>query len=49
MMQHSKILTQIEKLIDKLPYKWVKIEIELDNETLVLEKDKTKKNGFSTE
>lgn len=40
MMEHSKILTQIEKQIDKLPYRWVKIEIELDNETLVLEKNK---------
>ena len=46
MCEENFILTKIEKLVDKLPYKSVKIEVELDNKTLVLTKDRQRPIGF---
>lgn len=46
MFQYEKILTKIEELVDKLPYKSVKIEIETDGELLTMEKTKSTKIGF---
>ena len=49
MMEHSNILRKIENLIEKLPYKWVKIEIDLPHQTFVLEKEWRKTIGFERE
>lgn len=49
MCEENVILTKIEKLVDKLPYKSVKIEVELDKKTLVLTKDRQRPIGFFTE
>lgn len=46
MYEHSKILNKIERLVDQLPYQSVKIEVELKDQTLILQKDKPKKCGF---
>ena len=46
MYEHQKILNKIERLVDQLPYKSVKIEVELKDQTLVLQKDKQKQCGF---
>lgn len=47
MFEHKKTLDRIEKLIDQLPYRAVRIEIEFPKETLVLQKDKQNKIGFT--
>jgi hypothetical protein len=49
MYEHHKILDKIERLVDQLPYRWVKIEVELSEETLVLEKSKQASIGFLQE
>ncbi len=49
MYEENVILTKIEELVDKLPYKSVKIEVELDNKTLNLTKDRQRPIGFSTD
>ena len=49
MMEHRKILQRIEDLIEQLPYQWVKIEVELPQQTLILEKERRKAIGFATE
>ena len=49
MHEHQKILNRIEKLIEQLPYKFVKIEIELKGQTLVLEKESRSRIGFRHE
>lgn len=49
MMEHKKILEKIEKLIEQLPFRYVKIEVELPRETLVLEKERQKPIGFASE
>lgn len=49
MMEYKKILDKIEKLIDALPYRYVKIEVELPRETLVLEKERQSRIGFVSE
>lgn len=46
MFEHQKILNQIEKLVERLPYKSVKIEIEVSEQILILEKQKHSKIGF---
>lgn len=46
MMEYQKILDKIERLIEQLPYRYVKIEVELPRETLVLEKERQNKIGF---
>lgn len=49
MYEENRILTQIEELVDKLPYRSVKIEVELVDKTLTLQKEKQRPIGFSTE
>ena len=49
MFEFQNILSKIEKLVDQLPYRSVKIEIELKDQTLILEKEKTKPCGFIKE
>jgi hypothetical protein len=46
MFEHAKILDKIERLVEKLPYKTVRIEIEIGEQTLQLTKDKKQKIGF---
>ena len=46
MFEYKNVLDKIEKLVDQRPYKTVKIEIDLGNETLILEKEAIKKIGF---
>lgn len=46
MFEHQKILNQIEKLVERLPYKSVKIEIEVGEQILILEKQKHSKLDF---
>ena len=46
MYEYQKILNQIERLVDQLPYQSVKIEVELKDQTLTLQKDKPKQVGF---
>lgn len=46
MLQHAKILEKIEKLVDQLPYKSVKIEIEIGCDVLILDKTKSNQIGF---
>lgn len=38
MFEHQKILDKIERLVEQLPYKSVKIEVELPEQTLTLTK-----------
>jgi hypothetical protein len=49
MYEYSKVMNRIEKLIDQLPYSFVKIEVELKDQMLVLEKQKSKPIGFTTD
>lgn len=49
MHEHQKILSKIEKLVDQLPYQFVKIEIEMKEETLTLEKNRNRHIGFAAE
>ena len=46
MYEHQKILNKIEQLVDQLPYRWCKIQIELKDQTLTLEKDRPAQAGF---
>ena len=46
MFEHQKILDKIEKLVEQLPYRSVKIEVELQDQTLVLTKDRQRPIGF---
>ena len=48
MYEENQILSRIEKLVDKLPYRFVKIEIELESKTVTLTKEKQCKIGFFT-
>lgn len=47
MHEHQKTLCKIEKLVDQLPYRYVKIEVALKDQTLLLEKDKQTPCGFN--
>jgi hypothetical protein len=49
MYEHHKILDKIERLVDQLPYQSVKIEVEMKDQTLILQKDKPKQCGFIKE
>ena len=46
MYEHQKILNKIEKLVDQLPYRSVRIEVEMKDQTLVLSKEKQSQIGF---
>ena len=47
MFEHKKTLDKIEKLIDQIPYRSVRIEMELRDQTLVFEKNKQNQIGFT--
>ena len=49
MYEETVILKKIEQWVDKLPYKWVKIEVDLPDKTLVLEKTRPKRIGFTAD
>lgn len=49
MFEHQKILDKIEKLVEQLPYRSVKIEVELQDQTLVLTKERERPIGFLTD
>jgi hypothetical protein len=46
MYEENQILTKIEKLVEKLPYRSVAICIELPDKTLELRKEKRNPIGF---
>lgn len=46
MNEYQKILNKIESWCERLPYKSLRIEIELSNQTLVIVKDKQTPIGF---
>ena len=48
MYEENRTLGKIEQLVDKLPYRSVKIEVELDRKTLILTKDRQRHIGFLT-
>lgn len=47
MYEENIVLSKIEKLVDQLPYRSVKIEVELPDKTLTLQKDRHQPIGFS--
>lgn len=47
MFEQQHILNKIEEWAERLPYKILKIEIQLPDQTLTLEKEKTRSIGFS--
>ena len=49
MYEENFVLKKIEQWVDKLPYKWVKIEVELPGKTLVLEKNRPNQIGFTAD
>lgn len=46
MFEQQYILNKIEQWADRLPYRSLKIEVELSNQTLTLEKTKQRPIGF---
>lgn len=46
MFEHQKILDKIEQLVEKLPYRSVRIEVALPEQTLTLTKDRQRPIGF---
>ncbi len=48
MYEENHILTKIEKLVEKLPYRSVAIRIELPDKILELQKEKRNPIGFRT-
>ena len=46
MFEQQYILNKIEQWADRLPYQSLKIEVELSNQTLTLEKTKQRPIGF---
>ena len=49
MYEENLVLSKIEELVDQLPYRSVKIEVELDSKTLTLTKARQRSIGFSTD
>lgn len=47
MYEENSVLSEIERLVDQLPYRSVKIEVELPDKTLTLTKDRQRTIGFS--
>lgn len=48
MFERAYVLSKIEQWVEKLPYCTLKVEIELPNETLTLEKTRQRTIGFDT-
>ncbi len=48
-MKETTILNNISKLVDKINYKSVYIEIKTNNDKYTLEKENNKRAGFNTE
>jgi len=46
MYEYQKILNKIERLVDQLPYRSVRIEVGLKDQILVLSKEKKNPIGF---
>ena len=46
MYEENQILSKIEKLVEKIPYRSVAIRIELPDKTLELQKEKRNPIGF---
>lgn len=46
MFEQRQILKKIEQWAEHLPYKTLKIEVELSNQTLILEKSRQRPIGF---
>lgn len=46
MYEENQILSKVEKLVDKMPYRSVTIRIELPDKTLELQKEKRNSIGF---
>ena len=49
MYEENLILSKIEELVDQLPYRSVKIEVELDDKTITLTKERSRPIGFATD
>lgn len=49
MFEQQHILDKIEQWAERLPYRSLKIEIELTGQTLTLEKSKAPRIGFDTQ
>ena len=49
MYEENSVLNEIERLVDQLPYRSVKIEVELPDKTLTLQKDRRQPIGFFAE
>lgn len=49
MYEENIILKKIEQWVDKLPYRYVKIDVELPAKHLTLEKDRQRKIGFTAD
>lgn len=49
MYEENLVLSKIEELVDQLPYRSVKIEVELNDKTLTLTKDRRRPIGFSAD
>ena len=47
MYEHQKILNNIVKLVDQLPYKSVRIEVEMKDRTIILKKSQRNKASLS--
>lgn len=48
MYEENSVLNEIERLVDQLPYRSVKIEVELPDKTLTLHKERQRPVGFFT-
>ena len=49
MYEENRILGKIEQLVDKLPYRSVRIEVDLPDKTVVLTKDRQRPIGFRSD
>ena len=49
MKECQKVLNRIEALVERLPYKTIRLEIEMTDETFTLEKTKRNPIGFRAE
>ena len=49
MYEDNRILNKIEQLVDKLPYRTVRIEVELTDKTVELTKDRQRPIGFRSD